>query len=198
MGKTITWLHISDTHLCKAKTGWDAEDIFNALTNDLKSMEKDYDLCPDMIFFTGDLAYGQLGISDGLSLDEQFEEAINFIENVRNAFSNPIPISNIFIVPGNHDVNRKVVSPQLTHWMDNPPDKPNDAINQLIQDGGIGWTQYMERLKDYRRFLEKGGYEHLLQDSESLTYSIVCQVNGFSIGIGGLNSVWSSSRDKEK
>lgn len=197
MKNTITWLHISDTHLCKDKTGWDANDIFEKLFIDLQRMENDYNLCPDLIFFTGDLAYGQIGTLKGLSLKGQFEEAEQFIENVRNSFFKPIEINNIFIVPGNHEVNLDLIGDDQTEFFKNlskqHPNDANDVINNLIQNGGIQWQRYMERLADYRNFLQKAGYEHLLQDTDRLIYSIVREINEFTIGIAGLNSVWSFS-----
>lgn len=50
----------------------------------------------------------------------------------------------------------------------------------------------MERLNKYKKFLEVNDYKHLLEDPDRLTYSTVRDINGFNVGIVGLNSVWSS------
>ena len=39
--RTITWLHLSDLHNCKERTGWDAHRVLKPLVTDLKTMEKD-------------------------------------------------------------------------------------------------------------------------------------------------------------
>jgi hypothetical protein len=75
----------------------------------LKNREDDYNLHPDLIFFTGDIALGRIVNSSGLSLNDQYEEAKEFLEKIRKTFSEEIPIENIFIGPGNQDVNRTLV-----------------------------------------------------------------------------------------
>ena len=61
MARTVTWLHLSDLHSCKIKTGWDADRVLAALQTDLQLMRERHGVKPDLIFFTGDAAYGQIG-----------------------------------------------------------------------------------------------------------------------------------------
>lgn len=56
IGRKVVWLHLSDLYLCPSKTGWDADRVLAPLGEDLKLMEKQYGLCPDLLFFTGDLS----------------------------------------------------------------------------------------------------------------------------------------------
>nr|VFJ57310.1 MAG: hypothetical protein BECKDK2373B_GA0170837_10654 [Candidatus Kentron sp. DK] len=63
----ITWLHLSDIHLCPPKTGWDADRILRLLIDDLRKMARDHGLAPDLLLVTGDLAFGDS------SIDEQFD-----------------------------------------------------------------------------------------------------------------------------
>ncbi|MDD4249693.1 MAG: metallophosphoesterase, partial [Methanosarcina sp.] len=195
MSETITWLHISDTHFCNKKNGWDSEEIIDSFFDDLKRMKSEYNLYPDLIFFTGDVALGHFNDSCGLSLRDQYEEANEFLERIREIFPK-IPISNIFIVPGNHDVNRTLVGEGQTKWLKslliNSPEIGRRRINELITENNVDWKRCMERLNDYRDFLKNSGYQHLLQDPDRLTYSIICDINGFNVGIAGLNSAWSS------
>ena len=63
---------------------------------------------------------------------------------------------------------------------------------------GKGAWETMERLEDYRDFLDGFGNPVLLQDSERLTYGTTVDINGIRVGIAGFNS-WSSGRNsKEK
>jgi 3',5'-cyclic AMP phosphodiesterase CpdA len=71
-------------------------------------MRRRYSLSPDLIFVSGDLAYGHLG-DWALSIDEQFDEVARFITKVREEFDPPIPNDRVFIVPGNHDITRQKV-----------------------------------------------------------------------------------------
>ena len=204
MSGTITWLHISDTHFCNKKNGWDSEEIIDSFFDDLKRMKSEYDLYPDLIFFTGDVALGHFNDSCGLSLRDQYEEAKEFLERIQEIFPN-LDISNIFIVPGNHDVNRTLVTDDQTEWFEKlRKDKLGNGqnlINKLIIENGVQWKRCMERLNDYRDFLKNSGYQHLLQDPDRLTYSTIRDINGFKVGIAGLNSAWSSyggDEDKAK
>ena len=205
MSGTITWLHISDTHFCNKKNGWDSEEIIDSFFDDLKRMKSEYDLYPDLIFFTGDVALGHFNDSCGLSLRDQYEEANEFLERIREIFPN-LDISNIFIVPGNHDVNRTLVTDDQTEWLEklrkDKLENGRNRINKLIMENGVQWKRYMERLNDYKGFLENNGYKHLLEeDPDRLIYSTIRDINGFKVGIAGLNSAWSSyggDEDKAK
>ena len=85
MNKTLTWLHLSDLHLCSPKTGWKADKVIEALKRDLSLMSEQHQLKPDLLFFTGDLAYGQLGDGD-LSIQAQFEEVYLLIDEICKLF----------------------------------------------------------------------------------------------------------------
>lgn len=67
----------------------------------------------------------------------------------------------------------------------------------MIQDGKRQWRRYMERLADYRTFLESHGFDHLLGDPERLIYSTVREVSGHRVGLAGFNTAWSCGREGE-
>lgn len=196
MKKEITWLHFSDIHVCNPRTSWDYEQVLNSFISDLKRMEKQYQLRPDLIFFTGDAAFGQISEKEGENLADQFEIAEKMFKEVRTTFSKKVPIENFFIVPGNHDINRKVVTVDQTEWLDKQ--ETCEEILRLIHSTDIQWQRYMERLSDYSFFLEKNGYNHLLGDPKRLIYALIRNVGGIKVGIGGFNSAWSCGRDGEK
>ncbi|MBN3878466.1 hypothetical protein [Nostoc sp. JL23] len=50
MTQTLTWLHLSDIHACKPRTGWDAKRVTDTLCKDLKKTQERYGLRPDLIF----------------------------------------------------------------------------------------------------------------------------------------------------
>ncbi len=197
MPKTLTWLHLSDLHLCQPETGWEATAILEALCKDLKEMQ-DCGLRPDLIFFTGDAAYGQLGEGDR-SIDHQFSEALSLFEQIRKAFNPEIPIEDFFIVPGNHDINRKRVLSATTTWLDGLEKAPDGktTIEKMIRDVSEDWQAAMKRLESYGPFLAMVA-PHLLQDEKRLIYGITRNIHGIEVGVAGLNSAWSSSRDGEK
>jgi len=191
---SIVWLHLSDLHLCEQKTGWDCHRVLEPLLKDLKEMEGDHGLRPDLIFFTGDAAFGNLPQS---SLAQQYGEVADFLDSVRQAFSVEVPKQNVFLVPGNHDVDRKKATRQLTAWLRDKT-RTADEITTLIQAGDEDWKNYAARLCTYGEFLETHGYGHLLEDRERLIYAAIREVNGVKLGIAGLNSAWSCGEDQEQ
>ena len=66
----VTWLHLSDLHVCKPRTGWDAKRVTDTLCADLRKMQEEHGLRPDLIFFTGDAAYGHIGSAEGKSISD--------------------------------------------------------------------------------------------------------------------------------
>jgi tetratricopeptide (TPR) repeat protein/predicted MPP superfamily phosphohydrolase len=196
MPRAITWLHLSDRHTNSPKTGWDADAIIESLVLDLVRMQQGHGLRPDLIFFTGDLAWGQVGEAKGESLSDQFAEAHRFLEAVRKAFEPEVPQLNVFLVPGNHDIDRTVVTPEDTSWLDNRSN--GEDVTELIRAGGEKWKRYIARLNQYRAFLERHGYHHLLSDVDRLLYTAIREVSGKTVGIAGFNSAWSCCRNNEK
>lgn len=196
MARSVTWLHLSDLHTCNPKTGWDAHRVLQPLIDDLKLMQQEHGLQPELLFFTGDLALGQLGKAAGLKLSHQLKAGHEFLGQVRSAFEREIPRENVFLVPGNHDVNRDAVTPEQTFWQDTQADVA--AVTDLIRQKKKQWKRIMERLSMYRILLEKYGYQHLLKDPDRLIYAEPLSVGGSRIGVAGLNSAWSCCRDDEK
>jgi len=196
MANEITWLHLSDLHFCEAKTGWDAARVISTLTGDVRRMQNMHGLRPDFIFFTGDLAYGELGGDRGEHIRDQFEGAAQFLDRVRTAFETAVPPENVFIVPGNHDVNREYVTEDQTKWLDDQIG--TERVTDLIHRKSRQWKRYMERLQDYASFLREHGYTHLLDDPDRLTYGVTRDIRGRRVNIIGLNSAWSCGRDGEK
>ncbi|HVR98282.1 MAG TPA: metallophosphoesterase [Thermoanaerobaculia bacterium] len=192
-GETLTWLHLSDLHACHPETGWDAAQVVTALVEDLQAMRDEHKLRPDLIFFTGDAAFGHLG-DGGRSLPSQFEEAEQLFQKVRDLFD--IPLDRFFVVPGNHDIHRGRVPKQLTYWLDTAATA--DEVIDLIRKGGHDWAQYMERLEDYRAFLQSKDYDHLLGDPERLIYTQIRDIRGLKVGVAGFNTAWSCCRNAEK
>ncbi len=196
MGKTITWLHLSDLHAGKSSSGWDSHRVIDTLVKDLKNMKADYGLTPDFIFFTGDAVYGNDESKTALPLREQFQLAEHFFSDVRKAYVPEIIQARVLIVPGNHDVNRKAVGQDQTSWLDALKDAA--AINTLLEQCAIQWKRYREQLDDYAGFLAEYNYGHPLLDSERLVFSRTEEIRGVTVGIGGFNTAWSCCREEEK
>ncbi|MCP4659791.1 MAG: metallophosphoesterase, partial [bacterium] len=194
--RSLSWLHLSDLHACTTKFAWDADRVLETLVADLGRMQRDHDLRPDLLFFTGDATFGEIGSAREQTVAGQLEYFAKFLRAVRTAFAPEIELANVFLVPGNHDVNREMVSDDQTEWLDRQEEI--DPVVALMQKGKIQWRRYMDRLGDYRAFLKRHGLKHLLDDPERLVYGAVRSVAGLQVGIAGFNSAWSCCRDGER
>lgn len=185
---TLTWLHLSDLQ-CNPRTDWDTERVLDELRRDIARLRDEQGLRPDLLLFTGDAAFGQL---PGAPVAEQFDAARLFFEEIRDLCD--LSRDRVFLVPGNHDVDRGMILASQTDWLAR---RSLEEIHELIE-GGQEWRLVMERLRAYRDFLESAGYTHLLADPERLIYARRVDIGGIDVGIAGLNSAWSCHRDAEK
>jgi predicted MPP superfamily phosphohydrolase len=190
MPRYLTWLHLSDLHACKPQTGWDAKRVTDSLRVDLRKMQANYGLRPDLVFFTGDAAFGQIGKERGKAIVDQFREAHDFLTAVRKTFEPEVPQRDLFLVPGNHDVNREQITTFETQWL--AETKSLNEIRTTAQETGINWRRLLARLDDYASFLDAYGYDHLLTGRDHLIYADAREVAGLRVGIAGFNSAWSS------
>jgi len=189
--ESVTWLHLSDLHYCEQINSSGLSKVIEDLISDLKKLEKEKFLSPDMIFFTGDLAFGN-DKNKGCSLEEQYKDVANFLERIRTSFSKKIEKENIFIVPGNHDVDLSICHDAYTSWLDN--EKNEKEIDNLIKNKCNLWKDINKGLSIYHKFLADSGYAHLIEDPERLVYSKIININGYNLGIAGFNSAWSCFR----
>ena len=109
------WLHVSDVHL--NKRGVETRRIRKNL---LQFLKEKHIKC-DYVFFTGDLRFAP----DGAFADDT-HTFLNELCEVVNA-----SIENLFIVPGNHDVNRGNTSRM-------------EAVNQILNDKSEGYYDFKE------------------------------------------------------
>ena len=91
----VTWLHVSDFHLSDGAP-YDQVVILRALVSSVRRFREEGHV-PDLIFATGDIA--QQGKA------KEYESATNFFDDLLEAAG--LNRDRLFIVPGNHDVDRK-------------------------------------------------------------------------------------------
>ena len=100
----ITWLHISDIHLSiQPKHVYDEKIVLDELLKDISNCIQKSDLHPEFIVVTGDISNS--------SKPEEYSLAKNFFDDLLKITN--IAKDRIFIVPGNHDIDRDVLSPLL-------------------------------------------------------------------------------------
>jgi len=109
MSNIITWLHLSDLHF---KSGKEAEQfnrkiVLDSLWIDIrKQIQKG--LKPDFIFFTGDVAFHGKKDEYDLAIEQFFEPLLKHTGLSKDR---------LFIVPGNHDIDRDKIAQGLNERM---------------------------------------------------------------------------------
>ena len=91
----LTWLHVSDFHLSNGAP-YDQEVILRSLVESVRRFREEGHV-PDLIFATGDIA--QNGKAN------EYDAATKFFDDLLEAAA--LNRDRLFIVPGNHDVDRK-------------------------------------------------------------------------------------------
>ena len=193
MSKKLTWLHISDIHF-HPKTEWRGSAARDALLEYLKDIyDRKESWLPDLIFCTGDIAFGQTKESP---LPDQYEQARAFFEALlmvcgRNGLS--LPKERLFVVPGNHDVNRNSINSDaqatLTGWAKDPT-KHVAEINRRFDSRSKEFLDAIKRLDEYAQFI-KDYLPHQHDENGRHHYTVTVDINGLSVGIAGFNSAWS-------
>jgi hypothetical protein len=193
VNRTLTWLHISDIHF-HPSTGWRDNAARDALLNYLGDIyDRDDSLRPDLVFCTGDIAFGETGAAP---LVEQYEQARAFFDSLLAVCGRggaPLPRGRLFVVPGNHDVNRKSINSDaqamMTTWGGHPEEHA-PAINQRFNDYTMEFRDTVKRLDEYAAFVESY-LPHQSDAGGRHCYARVVDVDGLKVGVAGFNSAWS-------
>jgi 3',5'-cyclic AMP phosphodiesterase CpdA len=124
---TLTWLHLSDLHFRGAETSVDRA-RFESMLLDMKECCSAECLELDAVFFTGDVVFsGQ---------KEQYDGVGKWLDEILDVCGMTGRRDKLFIVPGNHDVDRTTVEQPdwfYEHYKDFAkgllnPDKPYEEI----------------------------------------------------------------------
>lgn len=191
MNQTINILHITDFHLDKDIIEDFEKLIREPLKEDvLKRSNNDVDL----LFITGDIVDkgGQSlgGLYEGLKMSQ--ERVINKI-----ASDLKLDEESIFIIPGNHDINRNAERDFIESGLKNDLIDSKKA-NKLIQEIKDGDLTGVKRLEEYRRF-EKEFYKDYQCVNEDTFFSstFTKEIKGHKIGISCFNSAWRCYSDDD-
>lgn len=193
MREKLTWLHISDIHF-NPKTEWRDSGCRSTLLDHLKDIFKsDNSLRPDFIFCTGDIAFGE---ASKMPLSKQYDQAKIFMDDLLTACGQagvPLSKERLFVVPGNHDINRDKVNKDaqdtLTTWAKNSNDHI-EKINQRVDEKSPEFMDAIKRLDEYAQFVKE--YLPHQQDLDNRHhYAKIIDVEGLKVGVAGFNSAWT-------
>lgn len=199
MREKLTWLHISDIHFNPKKEWRDSDARLGLLSHLRNIFARNESLRPDFIFCTGDIAYGE---TTSAPLFDQYHQARTFFDDLlgvcgRNGASTPK--NRLFVVPGNHDVNRGRINTDaqktLTEWAGKSRTHV-EAINQRYNDRTTEFTDAIKRLDEYTKFV-KDYLPHQHDVDGRQHYTSIEDVDGIKVGIAGFNSAWTCSGSED-
>jgi len=180
-GDQFRILHISDLHIR------DGEDFDRSVVLDplILRIEKDQKkgVKPEIVVVSGDIAFK--------GVEKEYDLAKKFFDELLASLN--LGKDKIFIVPGNHDVNRKLYRPN-----DVPAYKNMRDLNVELENSHYR-SDLLKGMSDYFSFIKKN-YPHLKSQHEKLVpfvapYTTAC---GKTIGIIGLNSAWMCRKSPDE
>lgn len=172
----------------------DQGQVLRPFLADLRRISLERSLVPDVVVFSGDLAFGAVQSS---TLEEQYGRVLEFFDEVAAAVGKDRHTLPFFCVPGNHDLDRKLITPADTAWISEQESHP-EIIDSTIAEGGLHWGTISKRQDAYRAFLQKtlaGGWN---VDRTTLLHTAEFDHQGKKIAIAGLNTAWSSHTVREE
>jgi 3',5'-cyclic AMP phosphodiesterase CpdA len=177
----LTWLHISDLHFRESQT-YDSAIVIHTLLKDLKKRNEFASELKkiDFVFITGDIAYaGQ---------PHEYDLARRFLDELRRVTH--VPKSRLFIVPGNHDIDRSLILDEARDILDRLGNR--QAVNELLNNS-VNRAIVMEGLKNYGQFINDYLGKQLTFDSNRYYYVKERRIANKRVAILGLNSAWASN-----
>lgn len=190
---SIHWLHLSDIHF-HGKDAWRDGRARSELLTYLQSMFENGEITrPDLVFCTGDIAFGETSAE---KLAAQYESAKDFFTRllaICGSKDAPLPVSRLFVVPGNHDVNRGEVDEDAQAALVGlAKDSRNNLarINQRLETKPNVFVNAMKRLAAYETFVREF-LPHQADKEGRCHYAQMIKVGDISLGIAGFNSAWS-------
>lgn len=185
---SLGWLHISDLHFLD-RHAWRDSQPLKKLIEDLDDLLKS-GLRVDLVLCTGDIGFGE---TKAEPLAEQYAVAKAFFDKVLEICK--LGNDRLFLVPGNHDIDRSKVRESQTAWL-RSGERKLDQINQRFRDNDAEIEQAMERLTLYRQFISEH-YPHICLAS-STSFGTRVDIDDISISITGLNSAWTCADNEDK
>ena len=185
----IAWLHLSDLHF---KAGTEAEHFNKKMV--LEALWKDIEkqihsgLKPDFIIFSGDVAYHGKKSEFDLAVIDFFDPLLRITGLAKDR---------LFVVPGNHDIDREKITPNLRDGMLTQLDD-RDRVNQFLsaaRDKERGLV--LEKFHAYAEFIQNYFAGHLTFGETDYFYTQIIPIEGYKIAILGLNSAWMCGYGKD-
>lgn len=197
----FSWIQVSDLHFGHgdAEYGWDQKLVLEQLKQDLPKLRDIGAPHPDAIFVTGDIAFSGAGRSA-----DEYVLAKEWFDSVAKATN--LEPKDIYLVPGNHDVNRAKDSGRvfrsLLADLRAQQDTREGRIDTALSNEGDK-KLLAERMQSYLEFATKFGPfcdEQTLPPAHERLYwrKIIEARQGLRVRVVGLNTALVSADEKDE
>ncbi len=178
--RQFNWLHISDFHI-KDGDGYDSMVVLSALVSKVQEYKESGRQSPEAIFVTGDIAHS--------GKSTQYQQASAFFDELLAATG--LNKSRLFVIPGNHDVDRDQGEMLLRTLADD-----QKSISFFGKPSQV--DQYINKLQAFRTWHSKyfAGIRSLAPHTSCEPLSII-EVNGLRIAVSLINSALFSQGDDD-
>lgn len=183
----ITWLHISDIHLRGSDFHqYDENIVIEALLEDIDDRIKKDKVTPDFIAVTGDLAFS------GKSF--QYNSVSVFLDRLLSVTG--LSRQRVFVVPGNHDVDRDMITRGAIAIGKELTDR---QVTNTILASPADRRLLFARFKGYAEFFNEYFKGHrVFDDDERYFYVQSLDIGNRRLAILGLNSAWLAASDDDE
>ena len=181
----LRWLHLSDFHTGKDNYG--QIKLFKSIHAHMKE-QKEKGFVPDMIFITGDIA--------NKGSEKEYATFTNeFLLPVIDVYDN---FPKIYIIPGNHDVDREKCGVAAISLYDVIQKRPD-----FFDADEVGLNKRREIFERFSAFRHGISMDDLCFPIEGFFDVPACihdivEKEGKKIGIAGIHTAWLSNSDKDK
>lgn len=189
-GGPLCWMHLSDPHVLGQS--WEQDMVLRGLVEGLPALLEEIGRRPQLLFVTGDIA------ARGSKIE--YEGAQRTLTRICEQIG--LSPRELFLVPGNHDVERsrisKAAARQHSALLELAPDALRTEVGELIGDGDLFAKLFGGRLREYceftRRVLGIGRSVEITQPWRS----DVIMVSGVPVGVASICTSWSSGTSDDK
>lgn len=181
----LCWLHLSDWH--QKGPDFDRQVVRDRLINDIRDRAQiDPKLARiDFIVFSGDVAFSGQGVEYDAAKAYLFDKVLEATALVTTP-------NRLFIVPGNHDLNRQHVYEMLPAALLKPFES-NELLNNWLTNDDKR-RRLLEPFQAFSQFV--GGYtgQYLPEYANIRKW----RIDGKTVALLGLNSAWMCGRKDER
>jgi fructose-1,6-bisphosphatase/inositol monophosphatase family enzyme len=177
----IAFLHLSDLHFSKVLPR-DHKSVLDRLLDDLDSLLKKQKISLDFILLSGDIGFSGKA--------KEYRTGAEYLTRILECTK--VSQDNVIIVPGNHDVDRKMISPVLRSEF-----TTQNELDRLFSDKRA-LSLVCRKFVNFRAFLDDflGQNKHGFRPDHPF-YCRTLEIRGRRIGIAALNSALNSQQDLE-